>query len=289
MYRNLSLFILLILSQALTAQDKPAYQLFNKEGKAVKYKKLLSAAEQADVIFFGELHNNPVAHWLQLELARGIFEEKEKGLVMGAEMFEADDQILIDEYFSGTINTKAFEDEARLWKNYQTDYKPLLEFAREKELQFIATNIPRRYANLTFREGFEALDSLSAEGKSYIAPLPIDYDANLPAYKKMIEMMSGHGAENVENFPKAQASKDATMAYFISSNWAPGQTFVHFNGSYHSDGFEGIVWYLRQFEPEASILTITTVEQADLGQLEEEHLDKADFILVVDEDMAKTY
>lgn len=164
MYRNLSLFILLILSQALTAQDKPAYQLFNKEGKAVKYKKLLSAAEQADVIFFGELHNNPVAHWLQLELARGIFEEKEKGLVMGAEMFEADDQILIDEYFSGTINTKAFEDEARLWKNYQTDYKPLLEFAREKELRFIATNIPRRYANLTFREGFEALDSLSAEG-----------------------------------------------------------------------------------------------------------------------------
>ncbi|MCB0598585.1 MAG: ChaN family lipoprotein [Lewinellaceae bacterium] len=281
---SISLFI-----QPLMAQDKPAYQLFNKDGKNIKYKKLLAAAEQADIIFFGELHNNPIAHWLQLELARDLHEEKREGLLLGAEMFEADNQILIDEYFAGTIDTKAFEEEARLWNNYKTDYKPLLELARENGLRFIATNIPRRYANLTYRKGFEGLDSLSVEAKTYIAPLPIHFDIDLPGYKNIMEMMAGHGDENSENFPKAQAAKDATMAHFISRNWEPGKTFLHFNGSYHSDGFEGIIWHLRQYEPGVSMLSITTVEQASLEQLEDENNGKADFILVVDEDMTKSY
>ncbi|MCB0564228.1 MAG: ChaN family lipoprotein [Phaeodactylibacter sp.] len=289
MNRFYFLFSLLFLIQSLAAQDKPAYQFFNQEGKTVKYKKVLAAAQKADIIFFGELHNNPIAHWLQLELTKGLQEEKGEGLILGAEMFEADNQILVDEYFAGTIDTKAFEDEARLWKNYKTDYKPLLELARDKKLRFIATNIPRRYANLTFREGFEGLENLSDEAKSFIAPLPFPFDINLPGYQNMMEMMAGHGGDNLENFPKAQAAKDATMAHFISRNWKEGQTFIHFNGSYHSDDFEGIIWYLRQYEPEASVLTVTTVEQAEIGQLEEENSGKADFILVVDEDVAKTY
>lgn len=290
MNRTCFLLSLFLLAQSAMAQDKPAYQLFDKEGKTVKYKKLLAAAAEADVIFFGELHNNPVAHWLQLELARGLHQEKGKALVLGAEMFEADNQMLIEEYFDSTITAKAFEEEARLWKNYQTDYKPLLELARENGLRFVATNIPRRYANLTFREGFEGLEKLPEAARQYIAPLPFPFDIELPGYKSMMEMMAGHGGEeNNENFPKAQAAKDATMAHFISRNWAPGKTFIHFNGSYHSNDFEGIVWYLRQYKPEAEILTIATVEQAELSDLEEENRGKADFILVVDEDMTKTY
>ena len=38
---------------------------------------------------------------------------------------------------------------------------------------------------------------------------------------------------------EAQAMKDATMAHFILKNWEPGKTFLHFNGSYHSDNFQG--------------------------------------------------
>jgi len=279
----------LLLSHSLMAQDKPTYQLFSKDGKDVKYQKMLKAAAEADIIFFGELHDNPIAHWLQLELAKGLYEQKGEALILGAEMFEADNQLLIDEYFAGTINAKAFEEEASLWKNYKTDYKPLLELAREKGLRFVATNIPRRYASLVSRVGLEGLDSLSGEAQRFVAPLPFPFDINLPGYAGMMEMMAGHGLENTENFPKAQASKDATMAHFISRNWESGKTFIHFNGSYHSENYEGILWYLRQYEPQASMLTITTVEQAEVGQLEEEHRGKADFILVVDEDMTKSY
>ena len=46
--------------------DKPAYLLFDKKGKPEKYDKMLKELRDADVVLFGELHNNPVVHWLEL-------------------------------------------------------------------------------------------------------------------------------------------------------------------------------------------------------------------------------
>ena len=119
--------------------------------------------------------------------------------------------------------------------------KPLVDFAKENKLAFIATNIPRRYASLVSKKGFEALDNLTEEEKTWIAPLPILYDATLPGYVEMMKMMGDHTSPNM---PKAQAIKDATMAYFIQKNLQPNSVFIHYNGTYHSDNFEGIYWYL---------------------------------------------
>ncbi len=97
------------------------------------------------------------------------------------------------------------------------------------------------------------------------------------------------GEHTSPNMPKAQATKDATMAYFIIKNQQPNAVFIHFNGSFHSDNFDGINWYLRKNQPKIKIITIATVEQKQLDKLENEHLNKANFILVIDEDMTKTY
>lgn len=273
-----------IISGFATAQDKQPYQLYIKDGKKTTYKKLLNAAEGTDVLFFGEHHDNSLIHWLQLELTKDLSAKKK--LVLGAEMIEADNQKQLDQYLRGEIDQKAFDSLARLWPNHKTDYKPLVDFAKENNIPFIATNIPRRYANKVYKGGFESLESLTAEEKSWIAPLPIAYDASLPGYVKMIEMMGGHGGDNL---PKAQAMKDATMGYFIAQNLKPGTLFIHYNGTYHSDNFEGINWYLKKEKPGVRIVTIAAVSQKDISELEKENLKLADFILVVDEDMTKTY
>lgn len=283
------LFILplVILSFAFKT-DKPSYQIFTKDGKAVKYKKMIKSFEEADIIMFGELHDNPICHWLQLETTKELFELQGEKLVLGAEMFESDNQIIIDEYFADFYAAKKFEADARLWPNYKTDYKPLLEFAKANELDFIATNVPRRYASIVHKKGFEALNDLPETSKTFLAQLPIPYDAELPAYKEMIEMMKNMGHAN-ENLPKAQALKDATMAHFILKNLNENQQFLHYHGTYHSNNFEGIVWYLKQANPDLKIMTISSVEQTDIEKLEEENLNLADFILVVDADMTKTH
>ncbi|HRR92835.1 MAG TPA: ChaN family lipoprotein, partial [Bacteroidales bacterium] len=124
-----SLF-LLALTPALSAQDKPAYRIFNSEGKPVTYADMIKSASGADVVFFGELHDDPIAHWLELEVSKSLFDQKKGNIVLGAEMFEADNQLLLDEYLKGVYDAARFEAEAKLWNNYKTDYKPLVEFAR---------------------------------------------------------------------------------------------------------------------------------------------------------------
>ena len=278
------LVCLVLSTLVFQAQDKKAYQLFDKNGKKTSYKKLITKAENAQVLLFGEFHNNAISHWLELEVTKEVFDKKP--VVLGAEMFEADNQTQLNQYLKGEINQKQLDSTARLWPNYKTDYKPLVDFAKENRLSFIATNIPRRYAAMVSKKGFEALETLTTKEKSWIAPQPIPYDANLLGYVEMMKMMGEHSSPNM---PKAQASKDATMAYFINANLKDGSTFIHYNGSYHSDNFEGISWYLKKYNPNLQIITISSVEQRDISKLDKENYNKADFILVIDEDLTKTY
>ncbi len=265
-------------------QQKPAYILYNAKGKKVGYEKMIRILKEKDIILFGEYHNNPISHWMQLELTTALHQNR--NLVLGAEMFEQDNQEALDLYLEGKITVKGLDSMARLWKNYPTDYAPLVNFAKENHLAFAASNVPRRFASLVARGGFEALDTISTKEKTWIAPLPIAYDPELPGYKKMLEMMGGHSGANL---PKAQAIKDATMAYFILKYYKPGSVFLHFNGSYHSDNYEGIGWYLKKAQPSLRYATITTVSQKNVKKLDEENKGKADFILCVAENMTTTY
>ncbi|MBL7882982.1 MAG: ChaN family lipoprotein, partial [Bacteroidia bacterium] len=263
-----------------------AYQLFDSKGKETTYEKLLNDAKQADVVLFGEMHDNPICHWLQLELTKDLYQLKKEKLVLGAEMFEADDQIAINEYLAGKISEKTFKDEVKLWPNYKTDYKPLLDFAKTNKLNFVAANIPRRYANLVYNKGLEKLDSLDAEAKKWICPLPMKYDANLKCYKDIFESAGGHGGENL---PKSQAVKDATMAHFILKNWSKGKLFIHYNGTYHSNNHQGIEWYLKQENKELKVFTIAAMEQSSVDTLAKESINLADYIIVTPEGMTKTH
>jgi uncharacterized iron-regulated protein len=285
--------ILICLTVTAFGQEKPAYKVFTAEGKKSDYADVIKEISKADFIFFGELHDNPIAHWLELEITRSLFTTKAKNLILAAEMFETDNQLIIDEYLSGIIKEASFESEVRKWSNYATDYKPLMNFAKTNSLKFVAANIPRRYASVVAAGGFEALEKISSEGKKFIAPLPVEYDPEVPCYKEMLSMggsIGGTMGNKVnENLPKAQAVKDATMANSILKNWQNGQTVIHYNGSYHSDKYSGIIWYLKKYNPDVKVATITTVLQDDINKMSDEFKGTADFIIVVPTSMTKTY
>jgi len=201
-------------------------------------------------------------------------------------MFETHQQKALNDYLKGAITSKEFTKDSKLWSNYKTDYKPLVDFAKEKSLPFIATNITRKYASLVHKGGFKKLDSLTVSEKQLMAPLPIPFDSELPQYKNILTMMGEHGTPNLV---KAQAIKDATMAHFIVENKKENSLFFHINGSYHSDFKEGIVWYLNKYNAELETITISVVEQDVIERLEEENKNKADFIICVPSTMTKTY
>jgi uncharacterized iron-regulated protein len=274
------------------SQNPPAYRIFDSKGTEVTYNDVVNTSLGSDIVFFGEQHNDPIVHWLQFELTKALFDKKGNSLILGAEMFESDDQIVLNEFLQGLIPAKKLGDEAKLWPNYETDYRPLVEFALINKLPFIATNVPRRYAGIVAASGFEGLNSLSPEALLLLAPLPIAYDGNLNCYKSMLDMggMGGMGQNKMSqvNLPKAQALKDATMAHFIMKYFTKGKLFLHYNGSYHSDNHEGIVWYIKQKDKDLKVTVISSVSQPDVSTLLEENKGVGDFILCVPENMTKT-
>jgi uncharacterized iron-regulated protein len=281
-----ALFLLILLTGFIPDKDKPAYLIYNKNGNVVSYQSLTVQSANSDLVFFGELHNNAIAHWLQIELLQDLSSDTSRSTLVGMEMFEADQQLLIDEYFAGLISQSSFENEARLWNNYSTDYKPVLEFAKENDLKLVATNIPRRYASAVYGGGLEVLDELSDEAKQWMMPLPVEVDTDLPGYQNMLEMAQGHGGMNIVY---AQAVKDATMAHFILSNLEENSRILHLNGSYHSNDYEGIVWYVKRDRPELRILTINTIVVDDVKNVDHEQLQAADLTVAVPSSMTTTY
>lgn len=278
------LLIFLISAATDFGQDKLAYQLFSSGGKKITYSKMLRQLEKQELLFFGEYHNNPISHWLSLELIKDL--QKNQKIQIGLEMFETDNQEELNKYLEGSIDARELDSTTRLWRNYNTDYKPIVDYAKKQVIPVIATNVPRRYASIVNRYDWEGLDTLAKKAYDYMAPLPIAFDSNLTCYKDMLTMMLGHGTMKMV---KAQALKDATMAHSILKNLNKKTLFVHINGSYHSNIQQGIVWYIREAKPSTKLLTIATVSQIELSYLAEEHLEIADFILVVDADMTKTY
>ena len=277
--------ILFILSIFLCAEgfSQEAFAFFTQNGKRTSYRKLLRKSKKADIVLFGEYHNNPIAHWLEVKLTKDLLGKR--SLILGAEMFERDNQDALNGYLEGTIDQKGLDTLAHLWKNYKTDYKPWVDLAKREKLPIVATNIPRKYANIVYKKGLQALDTLPSAERKWIVSLPFPYDGNLSQYEKMKKM----ARHNSENLPMAQAIKDATMAESIETHYKKGSLFLHLNGSYHSDFFQGIYWYLRKRNPNLKILTISTLSQSSLKKLSSEAYGQADFILVVDEDMTGSY
>ncbi|WP_159023683.1 ChaN family lipoprotein [Formosa sp. L2A11] len=285
------IILLLSIVNSINAQNKPVYQLFKNTGEIVNYDNMVKDLAKSDMVFFGEYHFNPISHWLQLEVSKSLFEIKGKNLFLGAEMFESGNQLVLNEYLKGLYTeAKMIPEMTQMWSNYKTDYKPLVEFAKVNQLRFIATNIPRRYASLINKKGIDALDDLSPEALELIGPdLKTYFDPTVKAYAEMASNMGGHVPPNMLNMQTAQASKDATMAHFSLKNFNEGDLLLHFEGSYHSNYNQGIIWWINKIRLGLNIKSITTVLQSEWNKMtKEDKAEIANYIIVVVDNMTQT-
>lgn len=159
----------------------------------------MPAAVQTDVILLGEVHDDKVAHHLQLEvLSRCIEVCKESGrrVVLSLEMFESDVQEVLDEYvLRRAIREEDFLQDARPWATYMDDYRPLVELCRDEGVRVVAANAPRRYVSLAARGGSASLQHLlrlapqGAQLSSLLPPLPLP-PASASYHRKFIETIA---------------------------------------------------------------------------------------------------
>ena len=161
-------------AELATADDvtESDYRIYRSDGTSATWDDIRAAMNGTDVVFVGELHNDPVSHKVEQHVLTRWFDAHGHAAALSLEMFSRDVQYIVDEYLARLITDAHFQQSSSPWSNYETDYRPLVEFAKENDLAVIAANAPRRYANMVSRSGRSALQGLSDQARSYLAPLP---------------------------------------------------------------------------------------------------------------------
>lgn len=270
--------------------ESAAYIIYNNKGKMISFEQMLNDIEKSQVCLFGEFHNDRISHWLELKILKSLYAKKKNKLIFGGEMWERDQQHVTDECLKDKFyDLDQYEASTRLWSNFGADYKPLMSFCLEKNIPFVCTNVPRRYASMVSHKGDSVLFLLSEQAKAYLPPLPIAFNFSERAYKNFSEMLKSEAMmamkkSSLENLVKAQALKDATMAHWINNSLDKDKLFFHINGAFHSAYHSGIVYYLKLENPKLKIKTIGVVYSEAPSKYKE--IDsEADFLIVIPSEM----
>jgi uncharacterized iron-regulated protein len=270
------------------------YQLFDAKGQPVSMEKIIEAIGQSDVVFIGENHDDPVAHYLQLEFLKAAqerFGKNGRNVALSMEMFERDVQIVLDEYLKGLIPEQHFLLSSRPWNNYKTDYRPLVEFAKENKLAVIAANAPRRYVNRVSRLGRDSLKELSPAAKRWLAPLPYA-TASKEYADKFNKLMSGSGMHDTSKVLDSQSLWDATMADSIA-RYLKKQSkalVIQLNGSFHSQERLGAPEHLLRYRSKTRLIVITILsDNAFPSFAATKHIGLGDFVIITDPKLPRTF
>ena len=273
------------------------YKIINtKTNEEIELKEMVERLGDYDVIFFGEYHGNKILHSLEFELLK-MFHSNNKNMIISLEMFERDVQPILNEYLSNKILEEDFLANSRPWPNYETDYKPLIEYAKENKLIVIAANIPRRYASMISKQGLNALDSLSQEEKKFITKKHIVFEDE---YKELfIQTMKNNMAHssrmpagmmmNLDLIYAAQCIKDDTMAESILKyhRIPPRRKVIHFNGDFHSRKHLGTAQKIQVLEPMLKVAVITPLMCEDEFTWKDEDLLEGEFLILIKEEIEK--
>lgn len=292
----MKLFLALVLlspSFVLFSQSiESHYKIYDTRTKQITtVDKIAEDFQTADVLFFGEEHNDSAGHYLEEVILKALYQRYGNQLTLSMEMFETDCQLILDEYLVGHINEDRFLKDVRPWNNYK-DYRPAVEFARQNKMPVIAANPPRRYVNMVSRKGMNSLDSLSQSAKKFLPPLP--YDTASGRYReKFMEFMRGGspGTSNAQIY-YSQNLWDAGMSYSIYHYLKKNKKkkIFHLVGRFHCDEKLGTLAQLQKRKSSLRILNISCFSDASFRNPDWEkfsHL--GDYVIMTDPELKKTY
>ena len=280
------------------SQDKIEnhYKIYDTRIKQITtIDKIIADCSRANVIFFGEEHNDSICHYLEVEIFKALHKQYGDKIALSLEMFETDGQLCLNEYLAGQIDESRFSKDIRLWSNYK-DYRPMIEYAKQNTIPVIAANPPRRYVSMVSKRGMKSLDSLSKEAKKFLPPLP--YDTLSGRYReKFMEIMKGSPGSGSPNIYYSQNLWDAGMSYSIYKNWKKNKDvkIFHCVGRFHSDEKLGTVAQLQKRKPKLQILNISCFSDPAFNNPDpmaigwEKFKQLGDYIIITNPDVKKTF
>ncbi|EPR67371.1 ChaN family lipoprotein [Cyclobacterium qasimii] len=277
-----ALFLLLIQTLLLPKNiQQENYIIYERAtGNRITLDALEKKVNDADVIIFGEEHDDSLGHVLQYQLYKGLLDSYES-VTLSMEMFERDVQMVLNEYLAGLISESKLIHEGKAWHNY-SDYAPLVNLAKDRNQKVIAANVPGRYANMVSRQGLGALSQLDRRARQLYAKvkIPEKDDAYLAKFNTA---MGAHAHSMGPTVFHAQLLRDATMAESIlkAHRKTRNTKILHLTGRFHSDERLGTVAELKKRKRKLKVITISCFATPE-GTAKDWSTDKglADFIIL---------
>ncbi|AKP54086.1 ChaN family lipoprotein [Cyclobacterium amurskyense] len=254
-----SLFLFLLQQAALPPKDlhKQNYTIYETAtGNLLSLDSLVERLNSADIIVFGEEHNDSLGHVLQYQLYKRLLESHES-VTLSMEMFERDVQRAVNEYLAGLITESKLLHAGKAWNNYSA-YAPMVNLAKDRNQQVVAANVPGRYANMVSRKGLGSLNQLDRKARHLYAKvkIPEKDDAYLAKFNAA---MGEHAHSMGPTVFHAQLLRDATMAESILKAHRKNRNtkILHLTGRFHSDERLGTVSELKKRKRKLNLVTIS--------------------------------
>lgn len=285
------LFLLMTFYCVAQEEIETHYKIYDTKTKQfTTIEKIIADCSHANVLFFGEEHNDSIGHYLKNRIFRALHSKYGVNLALSMEMFESDNQLALNEYLAGLMDENRFSKDVRLWSNYK-DYRPMIEFAKQNRIPVIAANPPRRYVTMVSRRGMKSLDSLSKDAKKFLPKLP--YDTLSGRYReKFMDIMKGSPGSGSPNIYYSQSLWDAAMGNNIFNFWKKNKKkkIFHCVGRFHSDEKLGTVTQLKKRNPKLKILNISCFSDSTFNNPDWEKFKQlGDYIIITNPDVKKTF
>ncbi|MGR5210109.1 ChaN family lipoprotein [Vibrio rotiferianus] len=235
------------------------YQLYDPSGEPIAINQLTSELQQADVILIGEWHTHAGIHRFQTEMLKQL-SSTNRPVVLSMEQVTRDKQAILDSYLKGEIGEQYFMKQSNAWPNYESDYRPLIEFAKQMDIPVIAANAPKDIVRCIGRQGIDYLDKLDSDERSFVADEV--NTANSPYKEKFMASMHHGKPEQTEKQYAAQVTWDETMAESIVKylEKTPGSQIIHIAGKFHTEGGLGTAASILNHNPNLNVVVVTPTD-----------------------------
>lgn len=241
------------------------YSITSPQGTALNLNQLAHALQEADIVLVGEWHGHPGTHLMQTQLFARLYHQN-PNIVLSMEQFTREKQNVVNQYLAGKIGEKTLIKEGYAWPNYSSDYRPLVEFAKQNQLDVIAANAPKPIVRCIGQHGVEYLDRLPAVERQWVAEsLTLGSDA----YQEKFIASMHHGDETkTQRQFAAQTTWDDTMAESMVNYLAlyPSKQIIHVAGRFHVAEGLGTASRIKARNPDLNVMMVTPVtEESELS------------------------
>jgi len=185
-------------------------------GATLSFEQLIEQIASKDLIFVGEVHNNPEHHLIHVQIIQALM-DRCGPVTIAMESFQKTKQESLDRYLQGELTEEEFLKEVNWseeWGYEYHFYRPLILLARQNMSRILAINAPHDIVRKVAREG---LKSLSVVEKGKLAKeIDLNDRAHYTFLRKIYEQHSHTELKKFDYFYEAQCVWEDTMAHNLA-------------------------------------------------------------------------